>query len=128
MIVDERTFPNYRTMVAAGKMTYKMEGNMTILHRHGLAAMADDEAGVWIMTQKAGDFLFRNEAIPRVAIIDKTTGHKAYYLDEQNDRVTFGQLMKKEMPFWDFNEETIAKLGLGPARTHIDAAQQQLAL
>lgn len=99
MVCDPKAYRSYRDMVQDGKMTFKMEGNMTTLHRHGLAAKTDDE-GVWLLTKKGAKFL-RGEPVPRVAIIDKTTGHKAFYLDEQNDVTTFGELMRKETPFWD---------------------------
>jgi hypothetical protein len=101
MVVDPREFPSYKEMVNAGRCSHRMEGNISRLHRHGLAAMDDKDAGVWILTPKAGDFLFRNEAIARVAIVSKVTGHQEGYFNGALDRVTFGDLMKKEVPWWN---------------------------
>ncbi len=107
MVADAKAFRSYREMISAGKMTYKMEGNMTTLHRHGLAAQSEDQ-GVWLLTPKGSNFLFRGIDIPRVAIIDKLTGHKAYYLNEETDRVTFGKLMQKETAWWDIQSSSQA--------------------
>lgn len=101
MVRPEKDFASYRDMIAGGWMTFKMEGNLSRPKRHGLIAQGDDP-GIWLITPKGADFL-RGKEVPRVAIIDKTTGHKAFYLNETEDRTTFGQLMRKETPFWDLS-------------------------
>ena len=119
MVRPATDFPSYRDMVAGGWMTFKMEGNMSRPGRHGLITKATD-TGEWLITPKGARFL-RGEAVPRVAIVDKTTGHKAYYLNEDTDRVTFSDLMKREVPFWDVsrNDRIDFLLGIGDNR-HMD--------
>ena len=111
MVRPASDFPSYRDMVEGGYITNKMRNNVSRARFHGLLASAGEHnSGEYVLTKKGANFLFRNEEVPRVAVIDKTTGHKAYYLDELTDRVTFSKLMKKEVPFWDFNDQTVMKM------------------
>ena len=110
MLCHKSDFKSVREMVAAGRLTHTMINNTSTPRYHGLIAFAD-EGGAYLITPKGADFLFRNKAIPRTAIVDKKTHTKKFYLDE-TDTVTFGQLMRKETPWWDFNDATLVKLGL----------------
>jgi len=108
MVRPASDFSSYRDMVAGGWMTFKMEGNLSRARFHGLIAM--EERGFYLLTKKGARFL-RGESVPRVAIIDKTTGHKAYYLEEEKDCVTFGGLLKRETPFWDLSDTQLDRIG-----------------
>lgn len=87
----------YHRMVEAGYMTFRMEGNLSFLHRHGIVA-SGDEPGVWILTKKGGAFL-RGEEVPRVAIVSKVTGHQQGYWDE-GGMTTISQLLKASTVWW----------------------------
>lgn len=87
----------YRRLVQAGYMTFRMEGNLSFLHRHGIVA-SGEEPGVWILTKKGGAFL-RGEELPRVAIVSKVTGHQIGYWD-QGGMTTISQLLKASTPWW----------------------------
>lgn len=102
MIRDERDFKSYREMTSGGWMTYKMEGNMSVLHRHGLAAMDANEAGCWILTKKGAAFLGGAE-VPLVAIVSKVSGHQEGYW-EPGGTTTIHQLLKRDTPFWSVPE------------------------
>ena len=111
MLARQEDFPSMRAMVDAGRVTHTMINNTSCPRYHGLIAFGSD-TGEYLLTPKGADFLFRNRAIPRTAVIDKKTHSKKYYLDPE-DTVTFGDLMRGEN-HWAFNDQTIAKLGLGP--------------
>lgn len=88
----------YRTMVSEGYMTFRMEGNLSFLHRHGIVASAQD-AGEWLLTPKGGKFL-RGEEVPKVAIVSKVTGHQTGYWAE-GGMTTIGELLKASTPWWN---------------------------
>lgn len=102
MIRLEDEFRSYREMVSGGWMTYKMEGNMSVLHRHGLAAMDANEAGYWVLTKKGARFLGGME-VPAVAIVSKVTGHQEGYF-EPGGMTTIHKLLKSDVPFWSVPE------------------------
>ena len=110
MVVMPADFPSYREIVAAGCMTPIMWSNVSRARYHGLVAFVDGGGdGEYLITPKGAKFL-RNEPVPRVAIIDKATGHKAYYLREEEDVITFSQLMRKETPFWDLDDIALRRI------------------
>lgn len=88
----------YHRMVEDGYMTFRMEGNLSFLHRHGIVAAAGDEAGVWILTKKGGAFL-RGDEVPRVAIVSKVSGHQEGYWDE-GGMTTISELLKASTVWW----------------------------
>lgn len=105
-------FGSYREMISEGKMTSNMADNVLRAKYHGLVAQVDGGGrGEYLITPKGARFL-RGERLPRVAVIDKTTHSKKAYWNEAEDTVTFGELLKKETPFWDLNDTTLQKLGI----------------
>lgn len=99
MLCNKKDFPDYKEMVNAGKLTHQMIDNILIAKYTGLVAQGKDP-GYYILTPRGADFLFRNLDVPRVAIIEKRTHNKKFYWHEEEDRVTFGELMKRETPWW----------------------------
>lgn len=87
----------YQRMVSEGFMTFKMEGNLSFLHRHGIVA-SGDQPGEWILTKKGGAFL-RGDQVPRVAIVSKVTGHQNGYWME-GGMTTINELLKTNEPWW----------------------------
>lgn len=108
MEVPDDTFPGYSGMVNAGFMTSKMVHNVPRARYHGLVAYVEKGSNRFLITPKGRDFLMGAE-VPRVAIIDKKTHTKKYYLDEDSDRCTFGQILSGETPFWDIEENLVRK-------------------
>lgn len=99
MVVDPAEYGGkYQAMIEDGKMSVRMEGNISRPRFHGLIAQGK-EAGWYLITPKGAKFL-RGEKVPRVAIIDKRTHTKKEYLDPERDQATFGSLLKRETPFW----------------------------
>lgn len=111
MECNPRDFKDYKEMVMEGRISSWMKGNVLRAKYHGLLAQVDGGgANEYLITPKGSDFLFRNAQVPRIAIIDKVTHTKSYYLNELTDQTTFGELMRKEVQFWNFNEATICKI------------------
>jgi hypothetical protein len=72
----------WHRMVEEGYMTGTMRSNVARPRYHGLIAFADKRGvGTYLLTKKGASFL-QNIPVPRVALIDKTTGHQAGYWDE----------------------------------------------
>lgn len=109
MVVDPREYPSYREMVQDGKMSFRMMSNIGRPRYHGLIAFVDKGTAEYLLTPKGANFLWGRD-VPRVAVVDKKTHTKKFYWNEEEDRVTFGLLMK-EAPFWDLNERSLAVIG-----------------
>lgn len=115
MLCMPEEYADYRAMVHTGHMTARMIGNSSRARYHGLIAFAD-ESGEYLITPKGRDFLLGSK-VPRIAIIDKKTHTKKIYLDPENDRTGFLELMGSVgTPFWDIDRD-VAYRHLGAAVT-----------
>jgi len=82
--------------------------NLSKLRFHGLIAYIDREekAGYYCLTRKAGQFL-RGGSIPKYAIISKITRHQEGYFDSENRQVSLQELLKSDLPNWEYKELSI---------------------
>jgi len=69
---------NYKDMVTLGVITSNQVGNLSRARFHGLIARVKERPGTYCMTDKGERFL-TGEAIPKFAIIDKTTKSQVGY-------------------------------------------------
>lgn len=99
--VLQSQWPDVAKRSFAGYMTGTQAGNASRPRYHGLIALIDDEPNTYVLTRKGARFL-RNEPVPHIAIIDKATSAKKYYLNEEVDTITLQQLVRSsEIPYWE---------------------------
>ena len=95
---------SYRLAVNEGKLTSTQIGNFTRARVHGLIARIKGEPGNWCLTSKGGAFL-RGEAVPRYAIVTKSTAeersHKEEYFEPEANQVTIHEVNVPGEPMWE---------------------------
>jgi len=112
MVALKSDFDSLEHMISEGFMTSSMQHNVPRARYHGLIAFVDKGTGEYLLTPKGARFL-RGEAVPRIAIVDKKTHKKLAYWNEDEDQVTFRDLMKKTEPFWNLNDQALAAISGG---------------
>lgn len=101
MEVPAREWTQYRS-VTEGVLTSNQIGNFTRARIHGLLARLEGEAGNWLLTKKGAAFL-RGQAVPRYAIVKKTTAemrsHKDEYYEPDTETITIFDLLRED-DYW----------------------------
>ena len=101
MEIPAREWTQFRS-ITEGVLTSNQIGNFTRARIHGLLARLEGEAGNWLLTKKGGAFL-RGQAVPRYAIVKKTTAdersHKEEYYEPETETITVFDLLHED-DYW----------------------------
>ncbi len=100
MEVDEKKYQCYDHMIANGKMTSNMVGNLSRPRFHGLIAHVKGEPGNYCLTSKGARFL-KGDIVARFAIISKKDGHQIGYYMPEEYFVKIDDFKRSEDEYWE---------------------------
>ena len=90
-----------KEVLEGGYIDYNQRSNASRPRAHGLIAKVKGERGNYLITTKGADFLNRERAIPKYAIMSKVTGHQIGYFEPEKYQVTLDDVLKGDDEYWE---------------------------